>query len=232
MRLSRKAGLLACGVLWIKYACEYVPKGSPVEIHNNSEPTGGGGYFHKDSFPMKVHTQLGYYFDTDLQKYVYRGLESKTYTWDDVVNGGFDYYVADGTETVLINKMRPYDDTLAHATTYKKVIGTRFTETDTCTIGDKIGPVRAAKDKYPDEENGYTYVATQGQNIIMQDGNGNYYAYILASAVPSEPPLSATIENDVLEVRGEGTAEIIDNVLVVRGKSVATIANGILYVRC
>ena len=232
MRLSRKAGLLACGVLWIKYACEYVPKGSYEPIHNNPEPTGGGFFVNKDSFPMRVCTQFGYWFDGQSQKYVYEQYNKKTYYWNDVVNGGFDYYIADGTETMYMHEVRPYDDTFAHATTYKRVIGTRITETDSCTIGDKIGFVRAAKYKYPDEKNGYSYVATQGQNIIMQDGDGNYYAYILASAVPSEIPLSATIENDVLEVRGEGTAEIIDNVLVVRGKSVATIANGILYVRC
>ena len=61
--------------------------------------------------------------------------------------------------------------------TFTMTVRAETTTTYTYTVKDKVGTVRAAEGYAPDTKNGYTYVTTYNGYTIMQDADGDYYAY-------------------------------------------------------
>ena len=201
MRLSRKAGLLACGVKWIKYACTRTGTQDGYEFGYNETLNDSGTN-------PDVWFQGTTSFKTTFNgtQYVYEPFGDQSHV---SVDKPGTVYQAYGTtlEIYTVNKNGYY------------TIKTRTLRTDPkyvyeYSVGEEIGSVRSERYKYPDERNGYTYVTVyDGYTIMAMDGN--FYAYEVA---PSPEP-------------AKFTARIQDDVLVVRGAGVATIENGILYVR-
>ena len=210
MRLSRKAGLLAKGILWHKYECNLTYKAYYRTEETDWQSAGGSEVRDGESISgYRDYTLIG-----NDGRYFFAGLGGTTTIV--APNTGTVYRILGG-ETILEKDIfftrvgygtvqETHRKTLSHINDGYSIV---------YDIGDKIGSVRAEMDMYPDEENGYTYVITNNGYTIMTDGNGNYYAY---NVTPRPEP-------------AEFTAKIEDDVLVVRGNGVATIENGILYVR-
>ena len=202
MRLSRKAGLIACGVKWIKYACtrnvnhqdgyEFAYSETAKESGTNSDVWFQGTTSFKTTF--------------NGTEYVYEPLGDQSHV---SVDKPGTVYQAYGTmlEIYTVYSNGYYTIKIRTLSTFPKYVYDY-------SVGEEIGSVRSAKDKYPDEKNGYRYVTVYDGYTIMNIG-ADFYAYEVA---PSPEP-------------AKFTARIQDDVLVVRGNGVATIENGVLYVR-
>lgn len=168
MRLSRKAGLLACGVRWDKYECS---KNSRKE-YDYSETAwdliSAGVVDQGDSM-------------TGWTSYTF-GRVSNTYQY--LTNGSKVTITAPATGTVY----RPYGTYVEKEVwyesagglageLYKKTISTITSWEEYYDIGNRICSVRAAEGEYPDAKKGYTFVGTEDGYTIMHDSDGNYFAY-------------------------------------------------------
>ena len=229
MRHSRKAGLLTTrGVRWFKYECEVTKE--PVYRQEETDW----------EFVSSIGVDDGYSITG-----------SRDYTY--ISPDGLRYFAgADGTITITApNTGSVYRVTLGttlerdslvsdgaggtNNEIHRKTLTNILVRYDTVyNIGAFIGSVRAAEGERPDAQNGYRYVGVSaGRIIIMQDGDGNYYAYTQTKPTFEVPSytFSASIVDDVLVVTGDGSATIDDDVLVVTGGGSTSVENDILYVR-
>lgn len=171
MRLSRKAGLLTCGVKWIKYACtrKYELVGRYPENISGWERVDSGVDL---TARFEGYSSFGYAWDATTGQYIYEGTGNWTYCSLDHIAS---VYIAEGT-TLYRWSMQTTGFWEKNKLTCRTVnyYDYRYDH------GDKIGSVRAAEGEYPDAKNGYTYVTTTDGYTIMTDGYGNYYAYKIA----------------------------------------------------
>ena len=207
MRLSRKAGLYARGIRWLKYQCviEKVFTGDYDWYQTGMRHESSGGNAADIHLRFWGYTDYSIQWDGDQYIYVPAG-EQKAVTAEQPGT----VYEIEGT-TLYIDNVNQYGSYYV----YSRELITEPVYEDEYLIGDLISQVRAKKDTYPDEKNGYTYVTEYDGYTIMKDGKGKFYAYEIA---PRAEP-------------AKFTARIQDDVLVVRGTGVATVENGILYVR-
>lgn len=163
MRLSRKAGLLACGIRWIKYACTrtgtqdgYVAGYTEETMAYGTNPS------------VWFQGTPGFKITWDGTKYVYEAVGNDSRV--DVDNPGTVYIVRGTTmECYTVWSIGWYEIELCTLETLPNYVYEY-------SVGDKIGSVRAAEGEYPDEKNGYIYVATSDEYTIMKYA-GQYYAY-------------------------------------------------------
>ena len=169
MRLSRKAGLLACGVRWNKYSCT---------IYSVFD-----GYICNPSAWLTIQS------GTD-PNYSHNGHSSfPSIEWSDFHNC-YIYYQQG--EKIDISPHEPgtvYEcpdpETLWQYTVYttgyytirEQTINTQPSYRSAYSIGAITDTVRAAKGEHPDADNGYTYVTVYDGYTIMEDPDGNLYAY-------------------------------------------------------
>ena len=176
MRISRKSGLLPCAVKWIKYACKLV-----------EEPQ--YDYTETDWHMFRIADAA----DTSIRGYhnygkAWFGDTCYYYLEYPITTISADYY---GTVYELENSVGGHSDTVIQHTieasnevssgvvlkSYERTITRHLTGyVDGYEVEDEIGTVRAGKNEYPDEKNGYSYVTTTGGYTIMK-GYDNYYAY-------------------------------------------------------
>lgn len=165
MRLSRKAGLLACGVRWVKYNC------------TKKTNTTGSHY-------LGVQNTVSQGWDDD--EY-FQGLSSYTFNQ----TAGTVYASGDQSFTDKNHPGVVYEDDGSGKTIYgysvrsdgfwhifRRDVKYETTTTTTYTRDGLVGTVRAAEGEYPDAKKGYTYVTVYDGLTIMEDGAGNYYAYV------------------------------------------------------
>lgn len=169
MRLSRKAGLLACGVRWDKYECsknsrkEYDYSETPWELISSGAVDQGDSMY---GWPKYSFARVGsaYHYVTSGQQVtitapatgtVYRsyGTRVEKEVWYESAGG-------------LVGEL--YERTISTITSWEEYYD----------IGNRICSVRAAEGEYPDAKNGYTYVERVDGYTIMKDGDGNYFAYV------------------------------------------------------
>ena len=227
MRRSRKAGLLgAGGVAWFKYGCDVKRETVYRYKEENVPPTQFVG-------------------DASM---TWAGYASVTRLFDKTNNEWY-YSMSGGSKEILGSE----DSTYAYAsvpedrTQYKRVVSrgngfavyttkiSTYSEVSSTYIVDSqryFGYVRASSGKYPDEDDGYSYVTTTSDGYIIMRTANAYYAY--STKRPLNVPtytFSASINGNVLVVTGDGSANIVDDVLVTTGAGSASVENNILYVR-
>lgn len=170
MRLSRKAGALACDIRWIKYACtaeEYISNSNFSQLDWSTQKQGTDA--------TKTYAGFsGYGIHLIGNEFQYFGYQP--YITISTNNPGTVYDFADiGTFWSL----RRY--TIDSAGNYSESARALFTKHEYATrypLGEQVGAVYSANGAYPDVKNGYTYVTVCDGYTIMQDSDGNYFAYI------------------------------------------------------
>lgn len=173
MRLSRKAGLLACGVKWTKYECDYTWKltidrdyGDLVEEEISEEE------YQQSNTGYTTYT-FEYDYSNETCRFVPAG---KLRTSTDMMLYSFsaDGQVCTGT-SVRIDRQGSSTG-YERATRVDRILRTyRYYYYE---VGAAIGSVRATEGKHPDVKKGYTYVTDYNGYTIMQDPDtGYYYAY-------------------------------------------------------
>lgn len=178
MRLSRKAGLLACGVLWVKYECDRTTKTEYSYSETGWLERGGGSVSDGDTMTGFLDYGFGIHqVSGGWSKYMYNAEGEKvTITAPDT---GTVYRLSSSfSETITKEVWSRGTDGSINGKLYEKTISTHESTVTSYDIGGKIGSVRVSKGEYPDANNGYTYVTTDNGYIIMTDGYGNYFAYI------------------------------------------------------
>lgn len=225
MRQSRKAGLLSKpGLPWFKYECEISEEQVDNPIVSDWVSVGGGGIDGEYS----ATGRQDWWLSTSPYRFY---LSGKTVTISES-NPGTVYNVnSDGT--ILTRTTVGVSSSGAWSETYRKTITHRYEWVTVYTPGNLIGVVRTADGKLPNENNGYTYVTTYKGYTIMEERQGDYYAYTTTLPTINVPTynFSAKIEDGVLVVTGDGSATIVDDVLVVTGGGSASVENNTLYVR-
>jgi hypothetical protein len=170
MRLSRKAGILASGIIWFKYECEEDQELRDSPYISNWVIVGEGHL--NDGVTITGRTSWYYgggastnYFDT----------QGATVTLS-VTNPGTVYQVnSDGT--VLTEFVVQIEDDGVWVTESRKTLTHNYYYVQVFNVGDCVGRALASEGEYPDVKKGFTYAATKGEYTIMQDRNGNYFAY-------------------------------------------------------
>lgn len=171
MRLSRKAGLLACGVLWFKFEC------TENQVHDGTYNAAQTSWEFDDSdqnvnIRYQGYPNYKYEWNASNQRYEYVPVGNETEVTP--ANPGTVYWINPTTmDRYIVNSDGTY-------TVHRRTLLTYPNYVLEYPVGDKIGSVRAAKDEYPDAKNGYTYVTLYDGYTIMKDGAGNFYAYTTA----------------------------------------------------
>jgi hypothetical protein len=182
MRLSRKAGLLACGARWEKYT--YFPElymdlvgysvGDWIQTDGGTGRLEMNGY---TNYSIVLWSTLGYDY-SHYNKYVptYSGSKRVTRT-----NPGTVYHnrYGYGARNVYITRTTLNSDgswVENSALITNNYTNQRYVE----EVGDCVGVVICAEDEYPDAASGYTYVGVSGDYIIMAAPSGSKYAYLKA----------------------------------------------------
>ena len=228
MRQSRKAGLLGAvlGVAWFKYACtgksetvyrykeENVP---PLQFIGDASTTWSGHEYVALSFD-KTNNEW-YYVALGGSKQI-QGSEESTYAYALVPE--------DRTKHLrVVSRGNGFAIYTTKVSTYSEI-----KHTYTVDKQRYFGHVRAARGEYPDEENGYHYVTTTDDGYIIMSKGTSLYAYSTKRSleVPTYT-FSASVNDGVLVVTGDGSATIVDDVLVTTGAGSASVENNTLYVR-
>ena len=172
MRLTRKAALPVRVYQWIKYECTVTAE--PVYRHEESEWELYKSSDCADGYSITGSREYTYVHPDGKRHFAAAGGEITITS----PNTGTVYYTGNNGlhlfKDVLIfdevngARLEQYFKTLTNI-----IIGYRAVY----DIGDGVGFVYAAKGKYPDEKEGYTYVGLSGGYTIMLYGAGNYYAY-------------------------------------------------------
>lgn len=166
MRLSRKAGVLSCGVIWVKYYCSQRISTITQNFLGVQETVSSGNA--SDKYFQGL---TGYTFDSEAGTVYASGDQGFVNTSNPGVvyeNNGTDRKSIYGYQVLSHGYWQIFTRTVRSETTTKT----------TYDISGRVGSVIAAKGEYPDAKNGYTYVTTEGAYTIMMDGDGNYFAYV------------------------------------------------------
>ena len=164
MRLSRKAGLIACGVKWIKYACTRA-----VDYQDGYE------YGYSETLNDSGTNPNAWFQGTTSFKTTFNGTQYVYEPFGDQSHVSVDkpgtVYQAHGTtlEIYTVYSNGYYTIEIRTLSTSPKYVYKY-------SVGEEIGSVRSARDKYPDEKNGYRYVTVYDGYTIMTTG-GTFYAY-------------------------------------------------------
>lgn len=168
MRLSRKAGLLACGIRWIKYECtmKKVPDGTYDFGQSQWELTSSG---QDANYYVQGYSDYNIEWNATRKRYEY--IPAGTQAHATPAEPGTVYYIEPTTiEQTTVTRSGSY-------AVYSRDLLTVPHYNVEYIAGDKIGYVKAASGDYPDAKNGYTYVTEYDGYTIMKDGNGKYFAY-------------------------------------------------------
>lgn len=167
MRQSRRSGLVARYVKWSKCACTYGRIQNGHYYYQTDWVTDASG----SDTGRYVQGTTGYEIAYSGGQYVYSAAGDQTYV--DAGNPGTVYEVSGTT----LYKYTFFGSDGSYRFEHRSVVTVPFYQ-DVYTAGAYIGAVLASQGQYPDERKGYSYVTTEGEYVIMKDGEGNYYAYV------------------------------------------------------
>lgn len=165
--MSRKAGLLTCGVRWVKYNCDRVEETSKSyflgaqQAISSGWDTSGKTYFQGFS---------SYTFNSAKGTVYASGDQSNTH----MANPGV-VYEDNGTSGKSIYGYACRSDGFWH--TFTRTVREETTYSYSYYVRENVGIVRAAAGEYPDAKQGYTYVTVNKGYTIMKAPGGKYYAY-------------------------------------------------------
>lgn len=166
-------GALAAGYLrWAKYACEITLE----EVYTTTETDwvlgSGGGV--DDGESITGSREYGYHTVSDGRRFVVSGGEM-TIT---APNTGTVYRVIDNGHTVEKDIFFADEVYGTQQETYRKTLTNTLGYDKSYKIGDYLGYVRVADDeRLVEVENGYTYYGSYAGYTVLEDSDGNYYAY-------------------------------------------------------
>ncbi len=169
MRLSRKAGALACDIRWIKYECtaeEYIKR----TYYKQS----AWGTSKRGTDVTKTYTGFhDYTIRQHMGEYIYVGYQP--YITISVDNPGTAYTIDDHDDFWTVNRYTI--DSSGNYDEAGRVIFTKYEYATRYPVGEQVGAVYFANGEYPDAKNGYTYVTVYNGYTIMKDSDRKYFAY-------------------------------------------------------
>lgn len=172
MRLSRKAGLLAGSIRWVKYRCA---QGIERQTWYELWPAANHGIIESGTdVEGQWQGYTGYSVELNDAGYAYVYVSNGIVGGVDATNPGTVYEIG-------ATGVTPYLDTITvdssgNYTVHRKYLYTQYYYKYTIDYS-KEWYVRAADGEWPDADIGYTYEGTYNGYTIMYARGAEYYAY-------------------------------------------------------